>query len=237
MFMRMYLIRRLFALLLLCAAPLAGAEELRISVPLPMGADPHSVWFKLARVIAREWPDGKAVVLPPESFERSIDAVVKGRADVHFPLMLSPARSEDDLPYRYSSFTLSETPFALYVQQGNRRIDPARLTIAALSEFRIETDRAHAGLFYGKLREAESIESGLRRVSAGQIDGFLFSTYSTDPIVERLKLGNVVRLPYRRVQDKMVLPRGADGDELDEKLGLIIDRLKDSGEYQRIMAR
>ena len=229
--------RRLLAALLLVTSAAAAAEELRISVPLPMGADPHSVWYKLARAIAREWPEGEATVLPPESFEKSIDAVVKGRADVHFPLMQSPARSDDELPYRYSSFTLSETPFALYVRKGERRIDPAHLTIAALAQFRIETDRAHAGLFYGKFREADSIESGLRRVDAGQIDGFLFSTYSTDPIVARLKLAKLVRIPYRRVQDKMVLPRGADGAELDEKLGLIIDRLRDSGEYRRIMAR
>lgn len=229
--------RQIFLALLLVATGHTSAADLRISLPiLPDVADADNVWHQLAKAIAREWKEGKVTLLPPVPFERSIAAVVAGRADVHFPLMASPARSEDDLPFQYSFFTLSESPFAIYTKTGNERFDPSQLTIAALSKLRIETEKAHASLFYGHFREADSIEGALHRVAAGQIDGFLFAARPTDRVLKRLKLDNILRTPYRRMQDKMVLPKGTAGDDLEEKLGLIIDRLKDRGEYQRIVA-
>lgn len=215
----------------------ANASDLRISLPiLPGVADADNVWLQLAKAIAREWKEGKAVILPPVPFERSIAAVAEGHADVHFPLMSSPARSEDDLPFKYSYFTLSESPFAIYTKVGNERFDPGQLTIAALSKLRIETEKAHAPLFFGRFREADSIEGALRRVASGQIDAFLFAARPTERVLKKLKLDNIQRTPYRRMQDKMVLPKGAVGDDLEEKLGLIIDRMKDRGEFQRILA-
>lgn len=229
--------RLLIGLALLATTSLAGATDLRISLPqLPAIAERDNVWLALARAIAREWKEGKATILPPVPFERSVNNVVTGRADVHFPLMAGPARSDDDLPYRYSSTTLSVSPFALYSRKDNERIDRSQLTIAALSRLRIETEQAHAGLFYARLREVDSVETGLQHVAAGQSDGFIFAIRPTERVLKRLKLDGIVRTPYRRFEDKMVLPKGPAGDELDEKLALIIDRLKDSGEYQQIMA-
>lgn len=231
--------RRFFQLLLLSTSTLVGAADLRISLPLlpPMvDANGKGPLVQLAQAIGREWREGKVTILGPSPFEQSIQNVVGGKADVHFPLIASPARNEDDLPYRYSTVTLYETPFALYSRQDNPRVDRNQLTIAALSKLRIETDKAHSPLFYSQLGEADSIEAGLKRVSSGQIDGFLFSVSATDTVIKRLKIGGLVRIPYRRFMSKMVLPKGPAGDALDEKLGLIIDRLKDSGEYQRIMA-
>lgn len=231
--------RRFVATVMLAMSSLAGAADLRISLPLlPPMVESRSKGplVQLAQAIAREWSEGKVTILGPSPFEQSVDNVVSGKADVHFPLIASPARYEDDLPYRYSNVTLYETPFALYTHKDNPRINRHQLTIAALSKLRIETERAHTPLFYFQLREAESVEAGLKRVNSGQSDGFLFSINATDPVLKRLKLDNVVRTPYRRYKSKMILPKGPAGDELDEKLGLIIDRLKDSGEYQRIMA-
>lgn len=226
----------LLGALLLMAHTTLRAEDLRLSVPLPMGADPGAVWYKLARAIAREWGNGKATVLPPRSFETSLSDVVAGRADVHLPLIAGPAGSEDNLPYRYSNLTLSETPFALYVQQGDTRFEQGKLTISHLARYRIETERAHAGLFFGKVRESDSIEESLREVVAGKIDGFLFSAHTTDPLIRQKRIGPLQRIPYRRLANKMVFAKGASGEALEEKLGLIIDRLKESGEYQTIMA-
>lgn len=231
--------RRLFATLLLGISSLAGAADLRISLPLlPPMVESRSKGplVQLAQAIAREWTEGKVTILGPSPFEQSVNNVVSGKADVHFPLIASPARYEDDLPYRYSTVTLYETPFALYTRQDNPRINRNQLTIAALAKLRIETERAHTPLFYFQLREAASVEAGLKRVSSGQSDGFLFSINATEPVLKRLKLDNVVRTPYRRYMSKMIMAKGPAGEELDEKLGLIIDRLKDSGEYQRIMA-
>ena len=232
--------RMFFQLTLLLATALASAADLRISLPLlpPMvDAKGKGPLADLAKAISREWKEGKVTILGPSPFDQSVENVVSGRADVHFPLIASPARDGDDLPYRYSNVTLYETPFALYSRKGNVQLNLKQLTIAALSKLKIETDRAHARLFYFQLREAVSIEAGLKRVSSGQSDGFLFSVSATEPVLKQLKLENIIRAPYRRFESKMVLPKGLAGDQLDEKLGLIIDRLKDSGEYQRIMSR
>lgn len=231
--------RRFFAAFLLAISSQAGAADLTISLPLlPPMVESRSKGplVQLAHAIAREWREGKVTILGPSPFEQSVNNVVSGKADVHFPLIASPARYEDDLPYRYSNVTLYETPFALYSRRDNTRINRNQLTIAALSKLRIETERAHTPLFYFQLREADSVEAGLKRVSSGQSDGFLFSTSATEPVLKRLKLDNIIRTPYRRYKSKMILTKGPAGEELDEKLGLIVDRLKDSGEYQRIMA-
>lgn len=233
------LARRLVTLALLLASPLLAAADLRISLPqLPAVGDnkTRGPLLLLAQAIGREWGEGQVTLLGPLPFEQSVNNVVTGRADVHFPLIASPGRDEDDLAFRYSGFALYDVPFVLYTRKDNTRVDRGRLTIAALAKLRIETDRAHARLFFFALREADSIEAGLQRVNTGQIDGFLFSASATDAVLKRLKLEQIVRTPYRRFESRMVLPKGPDGDLLDEKLGLIIDRLKDSGEFQRIMA-
>lgn len=233
------LARRLLPFALLATTTFADATDLRISLPLlpPMiEARDKGPLAQLAQAIAREWKEGKVTILGPVPFDRSVDNVLSGKADVHFPLIESPGRHEEDLPFRYSSATLYEVPFALYSRRGDSRLNPKQLTIAALGRLHIETERAHTRLFFFQPHEAASIEDGLRRVSAGKSDGFVFSTFATDPVLKRLKLANVERTPYRRFNSKMLLPKGPRGDELDEKLGLIIDRLKDSGEFQKILA-
>ena len=224
---------------LLFASSVVSAADLRISLPLlpPMVESRNKgPLVQLAQAISREWKEGKVTILGPVPFEQSVNNVVSGKADVHFPLIASPARLEDELPFIYSSISLYDTPFALYSRKGNAAINRQQLTIAALSKLKIETDRAHTSLFYFQLAEADDIESSLKRVSSGEIDGFLFSVSATDPVLKRLKLENIVRTPYRRFKSMMVLQKGEAGEALDEKLSLIIDHLKDTGEYQRIVA-
>lgn len=216
--------------------PPTAAADLRISLPQLLAADTNGVWYKLSRAIGREWKEGNVIYLTAATFEKSIENVTTGNANVHFPLMQSPAQAEEELPFRYSSFTTSETPFVLYVLKGSDLVERKNLTIAILSKRRIETDMAHASLFFSSLHGVESVEAGLQRVRSGQSDGFLYSARPAEAVLKRLKLDNLVRVPYRRVQDKFVLPKGVEGAELDEKLGLIIDRLKDTGEFQKIMA-
>ena len=235
-FLRRIAALALFGVLVGAGLPVSAAD-LRISLPkLPQMSDRDGPVVQLAKAIAREWKEGQVTIIGPLPFNESVDNVTGGRADVHFPLIASPGQDEVDLPFRYSGLTLYEVPFALYSRQDNVVVDRNNLTIGALNKLRIETDRAHARLFFFRPREAESIESGLRRVAAGEIDGFLFSANATDAVLKKLKLPGIVRTPYRRFNSKMVFAKGADGELLDEKLGLIIDRLKDSGEYQRIMA-
>lgn len=239
------LIRRFTGLALLAAvlgsAAPAAAADLRISLPLlpPLiESRTKGPLAQLAQAIAREWKEGKVIILGPSPFEQSVDNVTSGKADVHFPLIASPARDDDELPYQYSSFALNDVPFALYTRKDNPRIDPRQLTITTLSKLRIETDRAHTALFYFQVGGAESVEAGLKHVAAGQSDGFLFSIVATEPVRRRLKLDSLVGHPYRRFKSMMIISRdGArSSEEIDDKLGLIIDRLKDSGEYQKIMA-
>src|SRR5689334_19131499 len=119
--------RRLLPLALFATTTLAGATDLRISLPLlpPMvESRDKGPLAQLAKAIAREWKEGKVTILGPVPFDRSVDNVVSGKADVHFPLIESPGRDEEDLPYRFSSATLYEVPFALYARKDNRRINP-----------------------------------------------------------------------------------------------------------------
>ena len=234
---------KLLALPLLTAGltmnPAAYADDLRISLPLlppTIESANKGPLAKLAQAIARQWKEGKATVGVPVPFSVSVDKITSGEADVHFPLIAISVEHESELPYRYSTVTLYEVPFALYSRQGNAAIEGKTLTIAMLSKLKIETERGHAPLFFFQPHEADSIKTALMRVASGEIDGFLFSANATDPVLKQLKLKNIVRSPYRTYKAKMILPKGPAGHELDEKLDLIIAQLKDTGEYQKIMA-
>jgi len=231
--------RMIASLVLSVLVSTAGAADLRMSIPPPPDkTDSRPYWVTgLAQAIAKEWKDGKVTTLRASSFEQSVANVVAGKADLHFPLMASPAKDDEELPYRYSRFTLHETPFNFYVRKDNQAAFSGPLTISALEKMKIETEQAHAGLFFFALKGVTDVDTGLRRVSTGKSDGFLFAATPTDAALKQLKLTNVVRIPYRRFQSKMVFAKSPAGQDVEEKIGLIIDRLKDSGEYQKIMAQ
>lgn len=231
-------IRLIVQLAWLGAVPFAAAADLRISLPvlppLVESADKGQLAL-LAKAIAREWKGGKVTIMGPTAFALSVENVATGRANLHMPMIRSPARDEDDLPYRYSTITLFDVYFVLYTRKDSKLLKTKDVSIAALTNLNIETDRAHANLFDFPVRETDSIDVGLANVNSGRTDGFLFAMIETDAALKRLGYTNIARIPYRRFAVKMLLPKGPAGDALDDSLSRVIMGLKASGEYRTIM--
>jgi hypothetical protein len=71
-------------------------------------------------------------------------------------------------------------------------------------------------LLYSRFCEVDSIETALRRVSSAESDGFLSSAISTDLVLARLRLANIVRTPYRSHKSKVIQPKEPAGNEFNE---------------------
>ncbi|MBW1783932.1 MAG: hypothetical protein JRL30_24725 [Deltaproteobacteria bacterium] len=146
------------------------------------------------------------------------------------PLLLNPDVSEDSLPFGHSTETIFDVVFVLYTNKKNKDIDPTNV-----GKYVIETDRAHVGYFDFPIKPSDSIESSLKKVDMGRIDGFIFAMPETDAVLKRLGLKNIKRTEFRKFEVKIIIPKGQKGKEVDAILSKLIQTLKNNGEYEKAM--
>lgn len=212
----------------------ARARDLVISLPLlpPLvEADSTGHLLDLARAMDRVYTDGRIKIIGPYPFVRSLKNVMRGTADMHMPILLNPLVKESDLGFSHSSDTIFKVDFALYTHKDNPYIRPGNL-----ARFSIETVRGHCQYFDFNIKGSSSIESSLRKLSLQRIDGFVFSMTSTDIVLNKLGLTRVKRWYYNTFDVKMVLPKETKKQKkIDAILAGLIQQLKQTGEYDKIM--
>ncbi len=165
-------------------------------------------------------------VLP---FQRSMTSVINREVDFHMPLIKHPAADEKTLNYDLSTATLFHVNFVLYTHK-NKPID--RTKIAA---YKVETDAAHVHYFHPEIIGSPNIESSLKKLNAGRIDGFIFADNASDLIIKNQNLANIHRELYQVFEVKAVLPKGDNGKAVDLFLSETIQKLKENGQYGTIM--
>jgi polar amino acid transport system substrate-binding protein len=101
--------------------------------------------------------------------------------------------------------------------------------------YNIETDAAHVQYFHKTIIPSSNLESSLKKVNIGRIDGFIFADVACDPIVKSLNLSNIRRELYKRFDVKIILPKGEQGKSVDNLLTAAVGKLKSTGEYNNIM--
>ena len=211
--------------------PAAIAETIRFSLAqLPIGAESETkgVWIDLIKAMHEVDPsvDVEWVVVP---FARSIQNVLDGTADIHFPLLRPPPEKLEGKPYRLSKMSFYRVNFVLYANKGSD------LTLDNIESHKVETERAHVELFDFPLGAVSSPAIGLRMVDARRIDGFLFSDTACDPIVLEQGLKNIRRILFGQFDVAAVLPKQSAKD-LEGYLERNVAVLKVQGRYDKIMA-
>ena len=208
------------------------ARDLKASLPqLPPLVESADKGFlvDLVKAMDMAYPEG-AISIKVYPFVRAIDNVVSGSADFEMPLLVNPEVSEASLPFAYSTDTIFDVIFVLYSHKGNNAINPANL-----AKYKIETDRAHVKYFNFPIIASNSIKSSLKKVDVGRIDGYIFAMPETDGVLKELGLKNIKRTKYKTFKVKIVIPKGEKGKTIDHILSSLIQKLKKSGEYERIM--
>ncbi len=75
-------------------------------------------YVEFLKAIDEEYTEGK-IIRKVYPFERSIQNVLRGKADFHMPLIVNPLVHKDSLPYRYSTEDIGLVVFVLYTNAKN----------------------------------------------------------------------------------------------------------------------
>ncbi len=216
------------------------AKDYRISVarlPLYSESANKGILIDVLKAMDKEYKGGKFII-QVYPFQRSIDNVINGRADFHFPTIGSHIWSRENdnferklnkLGIRRSSVSLTKTHFALY-----SNTDKPPLDINKLGQYRIETDSGHTVFFNFKIQGTTCLPCSVEKLSAGRIDGLIFAAREIDGMIKQAHIKNIRRQNYKIFGSKFILPLGPKGDEIDKLLARLIKKMIINGTLQKV---
>ncbi|MBK1631445.1 hypothetical protein CKO31_11975 [Thiohalocapsa halophila] len=226
--------------MLLPATPVAEDFVLSVAqLPLYSESPRDGILIDVLKALDAEYTQGRfhIEVYP---FQRSINNVVEGRADFHFPT-IGPhvwQREDDELEraiaadgIRRSRCSLTKTHFALF---SNAERPP--LDTTALDAYHIETGRGHRAFFKEDFSATTCLACSVRKLSAGRIDGLVFAAREIEVLARQEGIDNIRRQDFRIFGSKFILPIGAKGDRIDALLCRLIAQLVRDGRLREVAA-
>jgi polar amino acid transport system substrate-binding protein len=210
----------------------AEARDLKASMPrisILAESNDKGVLIDLLKAMAEEYKDGTITweVWPPA---RGMENVEKGRADFLMPQLVNPNISPDKLPFQWGSDIIFRAIFCLYTNKNNKEINPGNL-----KRFKIETLNGMEGFYDFPVAGSPDMESSLKKVDMGRVDGWIMAMPESDQTLKRLGLKNIKRWKLKEYDSGIVLQKGPQGKEVDKILSSLIKKLKANGKYQKIM--
>ncbi len=221
------------SLIVLCSLPFrAFADEKAYKASLallPVAAESKEkgILVDLVRLWAKA--TGKTIEIEAYPFKRSLRNTIKRNADFHLPLIKNPYKTDDELDFDYSTSAIFNVNFVLYTNK-NREIDKTKL-----SSYNITTDAAHTDLFDFPIGDNYFIESSLKMLIRGRIDGYIFADVEADPVLKKLGLKNIKRELYKIYHVHAVLPKGEKGKGTDIMISEAMNKIRKSGEWAELM--
>ncbi|HED14928.1 MAG TPA: hypothetical protein ENI62_14970 [Gammaproteobacteria bacterium] len=232
----------LLAVILSSFAAQGFAKDYRISVaklPLYSESPTKGILIDVLKAMGKEYQGGKFII-EVYPFERSINNVINGQADLHFPTIGPTIWGRENDRYekklnkmglRRSTSSLTKTHFALYSNSDKPPIDLTRL-----ETYRIETDLGHTTFFYPGIQGTTCLPCSVKKLSAGRIDGLIFAAREIDFFIKKAGITNIRRQNYRIFGSKFILPIGKKGDEIDQLLSKLIIKMIKDGSLARAAA-
>ncbi len=207
------------------------AKELKASLAkMPGYAESVDKGVLVDLVKAMEKAYGKKIIRQVVPFARSMNNIIEGEVDFHMPLIKLPDSKSKKLPYDYSAETIFHVNFVLYSHKDKP------LDMKQMKTYKLETDRAHINYFEFPIAASSGIDSSLKKLAAKRIDGFIFADFATDPVLKQMNSKEIKRQLFKVYDVKIILKKGDAGGTLDRKLSEIIGKLRESGEYDKIMS-
>ncbi|MDY6906076.1 MAG: transporter substrate-binding domain-containing protein [Thermodesulfobacteriota bacterium] len=223
-----YLCSMMLAVLLFCS--FANAQVFTADfamLPVASESPEKGVLIDLIKEIAKE--TGNRVDIKVYPFKRSLQNVIENKADFHIPFIKSPYKPEAQLPFDYSTASLFDVNFVLYTNKDKP------INTNNLAQYTITTDAAHVELFDFNIKPDYQIESSLKKLSAGRIDGYIFADSEADPVLKKLGLKNIKRQLYKVYDVHAVLPKGQKGKAADQMLTKGMTIVRQNGKWKKII--
>lgn len=217
-----------------------NAKDYIISVgklPLYSESKDKGILIDVLKALDEEYKDGKFII-EVYPFGRSIDNVIQGKADFHFPTIGQNIWSMENDKYenelakqgiRRSSCSLTKTHFALYSNISKPKID-----ISKIKDKKIETDSGHTVFFNKNMQGTTCLPCSIKKLSANRIDGLVFASREIDGMIESGKFKNIRRQDFKIFGSKFILPLGEKGDEIDKLLKKLIQKLIENGKLAKV---
>ena len=218
------------ASVMLSVIPARAADMKASLAKMPGYAESTDKGVLVDLVKAMAKTSGKDIEIQVVPFNRSIRDVIEGKADFHMPLIKNDIVDLNKLEYTYAKPILWHVNFVLYTNK-NKPIDKSKL-----KDYKIETDLAHVSYFDFPINGSTRIDSSLKKVNAGRIDGFIFADFAADPIIKKDGLNNIHRELYKVFDSDIVLPKGEKGKATDVFLTETIEKMRADGSYDKIMS-
>jgi len=219
-----------FAALFALATGLA-AQELKVVVPQvsPTAIDVYTKSIQTIADLA-----GKKISVQVVPFARAVYAMEAKQADIEAAITQIPDQKKwAALKFDYSTAEFLKIAFVLYTNKA-KPISVDELKSGNPKKYKIETDGAHVEHFPFAITASTNIDASLKRVDAGEIDGFIFSQGTTDGALKRLGYKNIARTYYDTFTGVFMLQKGARGGPLDAMISDGMAKMRASGKYQEI---
>ncbi|MDZ7817512.1 MAG: transporter substrate-binding domain-containing protein [Aliarcobacter sp.] len=197
-------------------------------MPVYAESKDKGVLVDLVNAIAKESNNKIDIKVLP--FSSSLNLVIFNKKDFHMPLIKNDVLNENELKYYYSTDTIFHVNFVIYSKKDKD------INTSNISNFKVETDRAHVEYFPFEVIASNSIEKSLEKVNSGEIDAFIFADFATDPYLKKMDNANIKRELYKRFESKIVFPKNEKGKQMDAIFIEALAKLRSSGKLEQIIA-
>ena len=217
-----------------------NAKDYIISVgklPLYSESKDKGILIDVLKAMDEEYKDGKFII-EVYPFGRSINNVITGKADVHFPTIGKNIWGKETDTYEKellkqgimrSSSSLTKTHFALYTNTSKPNID-----VSKIEDYKIETDIGHTIFFNKNMGGTTCLPCSVEKLSNGRIDGLVFASREIDGMIKKGGFKNIRRQDFKIFGSKFILPATKKGEEIDELLTSLIKKMIKNGKLAKV---
>lgn len=226
--------------IVLCFISYLSAKDYIISVgklPLYSESKNKGILIDIIKAMDEEYKEGRFII-EVYPFGRSIDNVITGKADLHFPTIGKNIWSKESDVYekellskgiRRSSCSLTKTHFALYSNSSKPKIDTSKI-----QNYKIKTDIGHTIFFDKNIQGTTCLACSVEKLSVGRIDGLVFASREIDGMIKEGAFKNIRRQNFKIFGSKFILPSGEKGEEIDKLLSLLIAKMIKNGKLEEV---
>jgi hypothetical protein len=161
--------------------------------------------------------------------QRSINYVMKGKLDFHYPILLPLSNVKRKFDYAFSAVTVSTVVYAVYINKANEKIG-----VHNLQDYLIEGESGHVDFFDFKVVPSSCVECSFKKVSHSRIDGYIYPAVEGDEIISKLKLKNIGSYYFDTYEVKFALPLNAKGQKTDRLLSNLFEKMQKKENYKLI---
>lgn len=200
--------------------PTVSAQQLKVGIPDLENESKKRLMTEIDAV----YPGDLIVSELPN--QRSIQNVVNGKQDLHFPVLLPLNNVKRSFDYSFSKVTVRTVVYAVYINKKNTDI-----AVHNLEKYSIEGERGHVDFFDFKVIPSTCVECSFKKIEHSRIDGFIYPALEGDALIKQLDLKSIESLYFDTYEMKFALPRNAHGEKLDKMLTNMFTKIETSHRY------